>query len=87
LSEASSGGYHNSASNYPLVQLRRLDNEQTVWLTTAAFSTTSFTTMAVTGVAPGYAQITAFVNGIPSASRIVLVVNPYSIYLPMAIKN
>ena len=86
LSEASGGGYNNSASNYPLVQLRRLDNAQTLWLPTRAFSEMALTTAAVTGMAPGYAQVTVFVNGIPSEARLVLV-TPLRIYFPLVAKD
>ncbi len=73
--EASGGGTASSATNYPLVQLRRLDNEQLTWLRPASFSDTSFTAAPVTGLPPGFAMITAFVNGIPSQSRIVYLTN------------
>ncbi len=86
FTEASGGGFNNSASNYPLVQLRRMDNEQTIWLSTHTFSDTALTTLPTTEIAPGYAQVTIFVNGIPSAARI-LVVKPNWIYLPMITKN
>lgn len=86
-SEASGGGFSNSSSNYPLVQLRRLDNGQTIWLPIHTFSETEFTTLSVTGIAPGYAQVTVFVNGIPSVARPVLIVNPNQIYLPLITRS
>ena len=45
LSEASGGATNNSATNYPLVQLHRIDNEETIFLPLdppAGFSDTSF---------------------------------------------
>jgi len=70
--EASGGATNNSASNYPLVQLRRIDSEQSNWLLpdpANPFSATSFTSAPVTGLIPGPALVTLFVNGIPSESR------------------
>ena len=32
LSEASGGGFNNSATNYPLLMLHRIDNEETLFL-------------------------------------------------------
>jgi hypothetical protein len=91
LSEASGSGFNNSASNYPLVQLRRLDNEQTAWLTTRVFSETTLTTLPTTGIVSGYALATVIVNGVPSEAHIILVVNPVvnstRIYLPLITKN
>ncbi len=67
--EASNGASNSSATNYPLVQLRRLDNEQVVWLTAASFSETDYTLLPVTGIARGPARVTVFINGIPSLSQ------------------
>ncbi len=74
--EASGGATNNSATNYPLVQLRRLDSEQVRWLRpepTAPFSDTLFTSTAVTGFPAGPALVTVFVNAIPSTSRVIRV--------------
>jgi hypothetical protein len=74
--EASGGATNNSATNYPLVQLRRLDSEQVRWLQpepTAPFSDTLFTSTAVTGFPAGPALVTVFVNAIPSTSRVIRV--------------
>ena len=80
LGEASSGlGYVHSASNYPLVQLRRLDNEQVRWLPvepTVGWSETSFRSTPVNGFPNGPAIATVFTNGIPSVSRSVTVECP-----------
>ena len=83
ISEASGGnGVQNSASNYPLVQLLSLANEQTLFLpvdTMAGWSDTSFTSAPITlmtnsssGFPIGYALVTVFTNGIPSQSQFVL---------------
>src|SRR5213078_4533407 len=87
ISEASGGnGAQNSSSNYPLVQLLSLANEQTLFLLVDAmtgWSDTSFTSTPITvmttsssGFPIGYALVTVFTNGIPSQSKFVLFVNP-----------
>ena len=83
ISEASGGnGVQNSSSNYPLVQLLSLVNEQTLFLPVDAmtgWSDTSFTSTPITlmttsssGFPIGYALVTVFTNGIPSQSQFVL---------------
>src|SRR5206468_4661768 len=83
ISEASGGnGVQNSSSNYPLVQLLSLANEQTLFLPLdmiAGWSDTSFTSAPITlmtisssGFPIGYALATVFTNGIPSQSQFVL---------------
>ena len=84
ISEASGGnsGAQNSSSNYPLVQLRSLANEQTLFLPVDAltgWSNTSFTstpiavmTTSLSGFPIGYALVTVFTNGIPSESQFVV---------------
>jgi hypothetical protein len=74
LSEASSGSTQQSATNYPLVQLRRLDNEQILWLSPGkAWSNTSFSSAPVSSFPAGHVLVTVFVNGIPSQSRFMVV--------------
>ncbi|NLF02646.1 MAG: hypothetical protein GX601_16895, partial [Anaerolineales bacterium] len=76
VSEASGGNANQaSSSGYPLVQLRRIDNEQIVWLPPSSngFSATSFTSTPVTAPHAGPALLTVFTNGIPSTSRMTLV--------------
>ena len=83
ISEASCGnGTQNSSSNYPLVQLLSLANEQTLFLPVDAmtgWSDSSFTSTPITvmttsssGFPIGYALVTVFTNGIPSQSQFVL---------------
>jgi N-acetylneuraminic acid mutarotase len=83
ISEASGGnGSQNSSSNYPLVQLLSLANEQTLFLSVdamAGWSDSSFTSQPLTimtvtssGFPAGYALVTVFTNGIPSQSQFVL---------------
>ena len=83
ISEASGGnGTQNSSSNYPVVQLLSLANEQTLFLPVDAvtgWSDTSFTSTPITimtttssGFPIGYALVTVFTNGIPSQSQFVV---------------
>jgi hypothetical protein len=72
ISQASDENTQDSSSNYPIVQLRRLDNEQVSFLPVdpqRGWSDTSFTSRPVKGFPPGPAQITIFSNGIPSMSN------------------
>jgi N-acetylneuraminic acid mutarotase len=71
VSGGSCGNSQDSSADYPLVQLRRLDNEQTVFLLTTNWSTNSFTSLPVWNFPPGYALATVFVNGIQSTSSVV----------------
>src|SRR5213078_2182015 len=84
ISEASGGNAaQNSSSNYPLVQLLNLANEQTLLLPVDAmtgWSDSSLTSTPITvmtasssGFPIGYALVTVFTNGIPSQSQFVLV--------------
>jgi hypothetical protein len=81
-SEASGGGTSSSASNYPLVQIRRLDNEQCLWVSPAAFSATSYTSNPITNMQKGPVFVTVFVNGIPSVSKIIVLRDYFHLYLP-----
>jgi hypothetical protein len=76
ISEGSGGNTQDSPADYPLVQLRRLDNEQTVFLPTINWSANSFTSTPVAGFPLGYALVTVFVNGIPSTASILDVSAP-----------
>jgi hypothetical protein len=73
--DASSGGTSSSATNYPLVQLRRLDNEKIMWLVPGSFTATGYTSQAVQDFQAGPALLTFYVNGIPSISKLIDVVN------------
>jgi hypothetical protein len=78
ISQASSGNTQDSASNYPIVQLRRLDSAQVVFLPvdpTAGWSDTTFTSVPVSGFPLGPALVTVFANGIPSEARYLVVTN------------
>jgi hypothetical protein len=71
VSEASCGNTQDSASDYPLVQLRSLGNEQTLFVLCTNWSTNSFTSAPVTGLPAGWAMATMFVNGIPGTSSLL----------------
>lgn len=76
FSEASSGGFQGSTTNYPLVQLRRLDNGESVFLPlspASGFSATSSTSTGAWTMNHGPAIVTVFVNGIPSGSVYTLI--------------
>ncbi|PYU18576.1 MAG: hypothetical protein DMG30_27290, partial [Acidobacteria bacterium] len=72
VSQASGGNYQDSSTNYPLVQLRNIDNSQVAFVLvdpTAGWSDTSFTSTPVTNFPSGPALVTVFTNGIPSDSK------------------
>jgi hypothetical protein len=48
-----------------------LGNEQTLFLLSTRWATNSFTSAPVSGLPPGYALVTVFVNGIPSPASIL----------------
>jgi hypothetical protein len=73
VSEGSGGNTQDSPADYPLVQLRSLANEQTVFLLSTNWSTNSFTSAPVTGLPNGYALATVFVNGIPSTASVLYI--------------
>jgi hypothetical protein len=76
ISQASSGGFQDSSTNYPVVQLRRLENEQVLYLRVdpaSGWSNSTFTSAPVIGFPFGPALATVFTNGIPSDARYLLV--------------
>jgi hypothetical protein len=74
LSEGSGGNSsQNSPGDCPVVQLRSLDNGRVLFLSSAAWQTTSYVSLPVTNFPVGYAMATVFANGIPSPSAIFLV--------------
>ena len=71
ISEGSGGATQDSPADVPVVQLRSLGNEQTLFLLSTNWSTNSVTSASVSGLPPGYALVTVFVNGIPSTAGIL----------------
>lgn len=77
ISQASSGNTADSSTNYPIVQLRRLDSEQVINLPidpSKGWSDSSVTCTSVPAFPFGPAQVTVFTNGIPSAASYLVVV-------------
>jgi len=77
VSQASSGGFEDSSSNYPIVQLRNIDNSQVSYFLldpASGWSDTGAATLPLTSSVPlGPSLVTIFANGIPSAAKYLLV--------------
>jgi photosystem II stability/assembly factor-like uncharacterized protein len=76
ISEASGGSFQNSSTDYPIVQIRSLANEQTSFLLSdpaTNWSATAFTSRPLPVLPVGHALVTVFTNGIPSVSKITLI--------------
>jgi hypothetical protein len=76
ISGASGGGYQDSSTNYPVVQLRHLDSEQVTFLfvdPARGWSDSSFFSLPARGFVPGPALATVFTNGIPSDAKYLVV--------------
>ncbi|HXJ74784.1 MAG TPA: kelch repeat-containing protein, partial [Candidatus Dormibacteraeota bacterium] len=77
LSEGSGGnGCRDGASDFPVVQLRNLENGQSLFLNSSNWQTNTFISTPVWDFPPGHALATAFVNGIPSTGVVVNVSVP-----------
>jgi uncharacterized repeat protein (TIGR01451 family) len=76
ISGASGGNFQDSSSDHPAVQLRSLENGQTVFLNAVNWNTNSFTSTTVSNLPIGWTLVTMFVNGINSTSRILSLVSP-----------
>jgi hypothetical protein len=76
ISQASGGTTQDSSTNYPLVQLRSLGNDQVSFLFSDPrhpWSDTSFTSLPPKGFVAGPALVTVFTNGIPSVAKYLVV--------------
>jgi WD40 repeat protein len=76
ISQASGGNTQDSSSNYPIVQLRSIDNSQVVFLLVdpvRGWSDTSFRSIAVRNFPLGPALVTVFTNGILSNAKYLVV--------------
>jgi len=71
ISEAAGGNSQNAASDHPIVQIRSVESQQTIFLPATNWSATSFKSDALFNFPPGYALATVFVNGIPGSSAIL----------------
>jgi hypothetical protein len=91
LAEASSGTTSTSATNYPLVQLQRLDNYEQRWLRPdpeLPFSESAYASLPATGYPCGPTLVTLFVNGIASESRVVQIGKVrHALYLPLLMRQ
>ncbi|HLX62940.1 MAG TPA: kelch repeat-containing protein [Planctomycetota bacterium] len=79
ISEASGGATNNSPSNNPFVVLQSLANEQVRYLRpdpANPWTASSYSSLPVAPLNPGYALLTVIVNGIPSQSSIIQINNP-----------
>jgi GH25 family lysozyme M1 (1,4-beta-N-acetylmuramidase)/N-acetylneuraminic acid mutarotase len=75
VAEGSGGnGSQDSAADYPLVQLRALESGESAFLAVTNWTTNSLTTVPLTNFPQGWALMTVFVDGIPSPSTLVEVV-------------
>src|SRR5262249_26234454 len=69
ISQASGGNTQDSSSNYPVVQLRAMGNDQVSFLFAdprRGWSDTTFSSLPPKGFVAGPALVTVFTNGIPS---------------------
>lgn len=86
IEEASGGnGVQNSPTNYPVTVVQRIDNGQQVWLGADAaigYTDSSLTTAPISGIAPGPAMLTTFVNGLPAISSGIVVTASQTISFP-----
>lgn len=71
VSEAGGDGGASSASNYPLVQLLSLNNEQLSFAQPTGWSNNTFAFNPASNFAPGLALLTVVTNGIPGRARVV----------------
>lgn len=83
ISEGAYGGNLSSPADHPLVQLRNLQSEQSVFLSPTNWSTNIFNALPVTNFPPGYAMVTVFVNGIPSQSSVLLAFGQTSVTITL----
>jgi large repetitive protein len=76
ISQASGGNTQDSSSNYPIVQLRSIDNSEVAFLPVdpiEGWSDTSFTSLPVKHFPLGPALVTVFTNGIPSTAKYLVI--------------
>jgi hypothetical protein len=77
-SEASSGATNSSPTDYPLVQLQRVDNDQSLFLLSdpsAPWSDTSFTSRPLEDLhlPMGHYRTTVYTNAIPSIAQLIAI--------------
>lgn len=80
ISQASGGNTQDSSSNYPIVQLRSIDNSAVTFLPVdpvEGWSDTSSSSLRVKHFPRGPPLVTVFTNGIPSSAEIMTSLFPY----------
>ena len=81
-SEGSSGRAGSSPANYPLLQLQRVDSDQTAFILpdpTTAWSDTSFSSASIYGMPDGWYRATVFANAIPSQEQLILIAPAFGV--------
>ena len=76
ISQGSGANTQDSSTNYPVVQLRSVDNSQVAFLPVdrvGGWSNTRFLSRRVSDFPSGPALVMIFSNGIPSASKYLVV--------------
>ena len=76
ISQASGGNTQDSSSNYPVLQVRNIDSSQLAYVAVdprRGWADTSFNSSSVKSLPPGPDLVTVFTNGIPSASKYLVV--------------
>ncbi len=71
VSGASFGSQKESASDVPVVQLRALESGRTLSLLSTNWSTNAYTSLPLGDFPSGWAMVTVWVNGSPSAARLI----------------
>ncbi len=72
-SEGSSGSANSSPTNYPLVQLQRVDNNHSFFLNSdprTNWSDSSFTSQPLQDLPAGYYRVTVFADAVPSVASL-----------------
>jgi hypothetical protein len=76
----------NNPGNFPIVQLRNLENDNTILLSPASssdWSSTNFVSAPLANFPPGFALVTVFANGTQSSSSIIQI--PAPVPMPTAL--
>ncbi len=79
VAEGSGGSTQDSATDYPLVELHSLVNDQTTFLPITNWTATSLSSAPVTNFPPGWALATIIANGIPGTSSVVNISVPVAV--------
>ncbi len=74
----------SSPTNFPLLQLRRIDNGQISWLSTTAHTKTTLTSAQLLALSGGPYQIAMFVNALPSKSQTFMLTVSNHVVTPSA---